>query len=178
MDRYDGRIARHRALRGSFIERSGHAESWARWRGKHLTWILAGGRTSESLGGAGEPRWTRRAEGRWEYPWRGRLDAARQRSLLRASIGWPPAIQGASSQLSEPRAGAAIRVRGQLGSEWSVWFEGLGVAATVDGDTTLTGQLADQSALHGVLARIRDLGLELLSVTAEAEQAAETASEV
>ena len=71
-----------------------------------------------------------------------------------------------------------IRVRGQLGSQWSAWLEGLTVAATVDGDTTLRGPLADQSALHGVLARIRDLGLELVSVTREAEQAIEAASEV
>jgi hypothetical protein len=71
-----------------------------------------------------------------------------------------------------------IRVRGQLGSQWSAWFEGLSVAATVDGDTTLRGPLTDQSALHGVLARVRDLGLELVSVTVEAEQGTEAASEV
>lgn len=71
-----------------------------------------------------------------------------------------------------------IRVRGQLGSQWSAWFEGLSVAETAGGDTTLTGQLADQSALHGVLARIRDLGLELVSVTLEAEQDTETTVEV
>jgi hypothetical protein len=71
-----------------------------------------------------------------------------------------------------------IRVRGQLGPQWTAWFEGLSVAETVGGDTTLSGQLADQSALHGVLARIRDLGLELASVTLELEQGAETASEV
>jgi hypothetical protein len=71
-----------------------------------------------------------------------------------------------------------IRVRGQLAPHWSAWFEGLSVAETAGGDTTLTGQLADQSALHGVLARIRDLGLELVSVALEAEQSTETAAEV
>jgi hypothetical protein len=71
-----------------------------------------------------------------------------------------------------------IRVRGQLGPQWSAWFEGLSIVETVGGDTTLTGQLADQSALHGVLARIRDLGLELVSVTLEAEQDTETTVEV
>ena len=71
-----------------------------------------------------------------------------------------------------------IRVRGQLGSQWSAWFEGLSVAKTAGGDTTLSGQLADQSALHGVLARIRDLGLELVSVTNEAEQDTEATVEV
>ncbi len=70
-----------------------------------------------------------------------------------------------------------IRIRGQLDPQWSAWFQGLCVAESV-GDTTLTGQLADQSALHGVLARIRDLGLELVSVTLEAEQGTQTASEV
>jgi hypothetical protein len=71
-----------------------------------------------------------------------------------------------------------IRVRGQLGPQWSAWFEGLSVAETAGGDTTLTGQLADQSALHGVLARIRDLGLELVSVTLEAEHDTGTTLEV
>ena len=71
-----------------------------------------------------------------------------------------------------------IRVRGQLGPQWSAWFEGLSVAATAGGDTTLSGPLADQSALHGVMARIRDLGLELVSVTLEAEQDTETTVEV
>ncbi len=70
-----------------------------------------------------------------------------------------------------------IRVRGQLGPQWSAWFEGLSVAET-GGDTTLIGQLADQSALHGVLARIRDLGLELVSVTLDAEQGTEATTEV
>jgi hypothetical protein len=71
-----------------------------------------------------------------------------------------------------------IRVRGQLGPQWSAWFEGLSVAESACGDTTFSGPLADQSALHGVLARIRDLGLELVSVTLEAEQCTEIASEV
>ena len=71
-----------------------------------------------------------------------------------------------------------IRVRGELGPQWSAWFEGLSAAETASGDTTFTGQLADQSALHGVLARIRDLGLELVSVTPEAEQDTEATAEV
>jgi hypothetical protein len=71
-----------------------------------------------------------------------------------------------------------IRVRGQLGPQWSAWFEGLSVAATGQGETTITGHLADQSALHGVLGRVRDLGLELVSVTLEAEHVTEAPSEV
>jgi hypothetical protein len=90
--------------------------------------------------------------------------------------------QEAGQHGGQPSMGQAlvyrIRVRGQLGPHWSAWFEGLRVAATVGGDTTLTGQLADQSALHGVLARIRDLGLELVSVTAAAEHDTEATVEV
>ena len=57
-----------------------------------------------------------------------------------------------------------IRIRGQFGPGWSTWFAGLEVAEEPDGESTLTGPLSDQPALHGVLARIRDLGLDLISV--------------
>ena len=57
-----------------------------------------------------------------------------------------------------------IRVRGHLGSEWSAWFGGLEIANMEDGEAVLAGQIPDQAALHGVLMRIRDLGLPLLSV--------------
>jgi hypothetical protein len=56
-----------------------------------------------------------------------------------------------------------IRVRGVLDPRWSEWFEGLRVEA--DGpDTVLSGPVLDQAALHGLLAKVRDLGLPLLSV--------------
>ncbi len=71
-----------------------------------------------------------------------------------------------------------ITVRGQLGPQWSAWFHGLSVAETAGGGTILTGELADQAALHGVLASIRDLGLELVSVALEADQGATAAAEV
>jgi hypothetical protein len=71
-----------------------------------------------------------------------------------------------------------IRVRGLFSPQASAWFEGLSVVETVDGATVLRGPLADQAALHGVLARIRDLGLELVSVTLEAEQDTEASPEV
>jgi len=58
-----------------------------------------------------------------------------------------------------------IRLEGHLASHWSEWFEGLTVAHTESGETILSGPLADQAALHGVLARIRDLGLPLLAVS-------------
>jgi hypothetical protein len=57
-----------------------------------------------------------------------------------------------------------IVVKGQLESEWSDWFDGLSITLTCSGETILTGPLADQTALHGVLIKIRDLGLPLLSL--------------
>jgi hypothetical protein len=57
-----------------------------------------------------------------------------------------------------------IRVRGVIDSKWSDWFDGLSVFPQADGTTLLTGPVRDQSALHGLLAKIRDLGLPLLSV--------------
>jgi hypothetical protein len=71
--------------------------------------------------------------------------------------------------MSPPPAGAAparyeLRVRGVLDPSWSAWFEGLRVSSDQAGQTTIAGPVADQAALHGLLAKIRDLGLELLSV--------------
>ncbi len=59
----------------------------------------------------------------------------------------------------------SIRIRGYLDERWSAWFEGLAVTHTEDGDTILQGPVADQAALHGLLARIRDLNLTLVAVT-------------
>jgi hypothetical protein len=58
-----------------------------------------------------------------------------------------------------------ICVRGRLDSAWAEWFDGLSVTADAEDNTILAGTLADQAALHGVLAKVRDLGLTLLSVT-------------
>ncbi|HEX5506549.1 MAG TPA: hypothetical protein VFW96_28290 [Thermomicrobiales bacterium] len=58
-----------------------------------------------------------------------------------------------------------IRIRGQLGRQWTDWFGGLTVTPEDNGDTLLTGPVVDQAALHGLLRRVRDLGLPLLSVT-------------
>ena len=57
-----------------------------------------------------------------------------------------------------------IRVNGVLGSGWSTWFDGLRVTSDDRGLTTIAGPIADQAALHGLLAKVRDLGLELLEV--------------
>jgi hypothetical protein len=57
-----------------------------------------------------------------------------------------------------------IRVKGNLDQKWSDWFDGFTITPQADGITLLTGPVADQSALHGLLAKVRDLGLPLLSV--------------
>ncbi len=57
-----------------------------------------------------------------------------------------------------------IRVQGRLGLEWSEWFEGLTINQQPNGDSILAGPVPDQAALHGILIKIRDLGLPLLSV--------------
>jgi len=57
-----------------------------------------------------------------------------------------------------------IRLQGQLDQRWSDWFEGFTLAIQSDGTTTLTGPVTDQAALHGLLRRISDLGVTLISV--------------
>jgi hypothetical protein len=57
-----------------------------------------------------------------------------------------------------------IRLKGHLAREWTDWFEGLAITLEDDGDTLLTGPVVDQAALHGLLKKVRDLGLPLISV--------------
>lgn len=58
-----------------------------------------------------------------------------------------------------------IRLTGHLDARWAAWFDGLTVTHESDGITVLRGPIADQAALHGVIQRVRDLGLPLISVT-------------
>ena len=58
-----------------------------------------------------------------------------------------------------------IRLKGHLDSQWTDWFEGLTITLEEDGDTLLTGPVIDQAALHGLLKKVRDLGLPLISVS-------------
>jgi hypothetical protein len=57
-----------------------------------------------------------------------------------------------------------IRVRGVLDRGWSAWFDGLRITSDEHGQSTIAGPITDQAALHGLLAKVRDLGLELLEV--------------
>jgi hypothetical protein len=59
-----------------------------------------------------------------------------------------------------------IRIKGHLADRWGHWFGGLTITLEEDGNTLLTGQVVDQSALHGLLKKVRDLGMPLLSVSA------------
>jgi hypothetical protein len=57
-----------------------------------------------------------------------------------------------------------IRIKGHLGCEWTDWFEGLTITLEDNGETLLTGPVIDQAALHGLLRKVRDLGMFLVSV--------------
>ena len=58
-----------------------------------------------------------------------------------------------------------IRLKGLLDDRWAEWFEGLTITLEDNGDTFLTGPVIDQAALHGLLKKVRDLGLPLISVS-------------
>ncbi len=70
-----------------------------------------------------------------------------------------------------------IRVEGELPVDWSNWFEGMGIKRGQPGESILSGTLADQAALHGVLAKIRDLNLKLISVSRTGRAAEEARRE-
>ena len=57
-----------------------------------------------------------------------------------------------------------IRIKGHLGGQWTDWFGGVTITLEPNGNTLLTGALVDQAALHGLLRKVRDLGMPLLSV--------------
>lgn len=73
-----------------------------------------------------------------------------------------------------------IRIKGHLDPQWADWFDGLTVTLEATGETLLTGPVVDQAALHGVLKKVRDLGMPLLSVVcvAPAQAVASDVSDV
>ena len=58
-----------------------------------------------------------------------------------------------------------IRLKGHLDNRWASWFDGMTLTTNSDGTTTITGIVVDQSALHGLLQKVRDVGVPLISVT-------------
>ena len=58
-----------------------------------------------------------------------------------------------------------IRIKGHLGRQWTDWFGGLTITLEDNGETLLTGPVVDQAALHGLLRKVRDVGMPLLSVS-------------
>ena len=67
------------------------------------------------------------------------------------------------SHLDEPMV-YQIRIKGHLSRHWTEWFDGLTITLEEDGNTLLTGPVIDQAALHGLLKKVRDLGMPLISV--------------
>ena len=71
-----------------------------------------------------------------------------------------------------------IRLKGHLDERWTDWFEGLTITREANGETRLTGPVVDQTALHGLLRKVRDLGLPLISVNcSEPDRAAASINE-
>ena len=70
--------------------------------------------------------------------------------------------------------GYEIRVKGRLTSRWATWFDGMTLTPADDGTSVISGPVADQSALHGLLRKLSDLGVPLLSVTPTQPNDAET----
>ncbi len=70
-----------------------------------------------------------------------------------------------------------IRVKGQIDEHWSDWLEGLTITHTDQNETVLTGPIVDQAALHGLLAKLRDMALPIVSVNLSEEADQETATE-
>jgi hypothetical protein len=70
-----------------------------------------------------------------------------------------------------------VRIRGHLGNQWQDWFGGLTITLDDNGETLFTGPVVDQAALHGLIKKVRDLGLPLVSVIPVTQgQADETAT--
>jgi len=73
----------------------------------------------------------------------------------------PDASKGADASVPEYE----IRVAGRLASRWTTWFDGLTITPDADGTTVIRGPVVDQAALHGLLQKLRDVGIPLISLT-------------
>jgi hypothetical protein len=65
---------------------------------------------------------------------------------------------------SPDTANYQIRIEGHLGQRWAEWFDGMSITPEADGNTLLAGSLPDQAALHGLLKKMRDMGITLVSI--------------
>ena len=74
-----------------------------------------------------------------------------------------PSQDNLETELGQP-AVYQVRIKGHLGGQWQDWFGGLAISLEDNGETLLTGPVADQAALHGLLRRVRDLGMPLVSI--------------
>jgi hypothetical protein len=74
-------------------------------------------------------------------------------------------VYGEEKKTSMSQEFYQITVKGHLDNRWANWFEGLTITREGNGETLLTGPVVDQAALHGLLRKVRDLGMPLLSVT-------------
>jgi hypothetical protein len=70
---------------------------------------------------------------------------------------------------SRSTAGLSDQDKGHLGRQWTDWFSGLAITLEDNGDTLLTGLIVDQAALHGLLRKVRDLGMPLISVSSRSQ---------
>lgn len=77
----------------------------------------------------------------------------------------PTSAPGPSGAQNTPVPRYEIRVDGRLPARWSAWFDGLSVVTDDDGTTTICGPVADQAALHGLIQKLRDVGIPLVSLT-------------
>jgi hypothetical protein len=77
----------------------------------------------------------------------------------------PPPTSGAASTGQTCIPQYEIRVTGHLGSRWAAWFDGLDLTTEDDGTTVIRGPVVDQAALHGLLQKLRDIGIPLVSLT-------------
>ena len=82
------------------------------------------------------------------------------------SLPWNRKMSNKRNQIIDPNQAIVyqIRLKGHLSHQWTEWFEGLTITLEEDGNTLLTGPVIDQAALHGLLKKVRDLGIPLLSV--------------